>query len=58
MLENVFETIEGFIKGVAVFCLLLVAAIAALFVLYFCALSAYRLANLCWDVLFSHSWSP
>ena len=57
MANNMFETIDNAIKSVAYFCLLLVVAILAAFVLYFVAMTAYRAFWLCWDILFSHKWS-
>lgn len=58
MHNNIFEKIETIIKAIVYFCLLLVAACAAAFILYFVAMAAFRLIGLCWDVLFSHNWSP
>ena len=57
MFKNLFEILDGVIKGVAYFCTLLIAAVAAVFALYFISMSAIRLGQLCWDLIFSHSWS-
>jgi len=56
MFSNLFEIIDSVIKGVAYFCLLLVAACVSLFVLYFVAMTAYRMFWMCWDLIFSHDW--
>lgn len=56
MANSIFETIDSVIKGVIYFCLLLVAAVAAIFLLYFVAMTGWRAFWLCWDLIFSHSW--
>lgn len=56
MNDNIFEKIDTIIKGIVYFCLLLVAAIASAFVLYFVAMTAYRTFWLCWELLFRHQW--
>jgi len=58
MLGKIFETIEGFVKGIVYFSTLLIAAVAAIFALYFVSMTALRLAQLCWRLIFSHDdWS-
>lgn len=57
MFKNLFETLDGIIKGVAYFCVLLIAAVAAVFAFYFIGMTAWRLAQLVWDEIFSHNWS-
>lgn len=57
MKDNTFETIDSIVKGIVYFCLLLVAAIVSAFVLYFVAMTAWRTLWLCWDTIFSHSWT-
>jgi hypothetical protein len=56
MANNIFGAIDIAIKGIIYFCLLLVAAVASVFLLYFVALTGWRLFWLCWESLFSHAW--
>ena len=54
---KLFESIEGLLKGITYFCMLVMAAVAAIFALYFVGMTALRLAQLCWRLIFSHDWS-
>jgi hypothetical protein len=58
MANSIFETIDSVIKGVIYFCLLLVAAVAAAFVLYFVAMTGWRAIGLLWREIFSFPWTP
>jgi hypothetical protein len=53
---KIFETIEAFIKGIAYFSVICITAIAGLFTLYFVGMTAIRLAQLLWKLIFSHRW--
>ena len=57
MAIKIFETIEGVLKGITYFCMLVMAAVAAIFALYFVGMTGIRLAQLLWDLIFAHRWS-
>lgn len=51
-----FEKTDGLIKAIRYVALGIVLAIAAVFLLYFVSLTAWRLAGLLWRSVFGHPW--
>jgi hypothetical protein len=55
-MTNFFENAENYGKKFIKTCLIGTAAIGISFVLFFVSLACFRLALLCWNILFGHGW--
>jgi hypothetical protein len=56
IMNNFFENAEACGKKFIKTCLVGAGVIGVSFVLFFVVMTLVRIASLCWDVLFGHSW--
>ena len=56
MLKNIFESVGAFLEAVICSALLVAATAVAVAVVFFVAMTCYRLIGSVWDHLFSQPW--